>query len=212
MMSKKPTAAPSDVPDARPTTKRLDVVAIDLSCALSDDERNARSRALVQEMGRKNRTLDRHKELKIRMKSEVGEHDSQIDLLQAQASTGFETRPVSCDVVADFERGVAETIRRDTGEIVKSRPLETSERQGKLVDADPDQALAEAFTNGQIAGREGRSDNPYPESSEQAAEWDRGFRSVTPDPKSKAAKPPKAAPLAVASDDAPVAPTSKAPE
>lgn len=178
---KHPTSAPIDTPEDTPSsTKRIGVIALDLSCPLAGNDRDARARELVQELDKRAHTESRHKEQKARMKQEIGEHDGRIELLRVQVSTGFETRPVTCDVIADFALDVAVTVRRDTGETIKTRPLEPSERQVKLVDTDPEQAGAEAFAAGQIAGRSGSDDNPYPDGSSQAAEWARGFRTVTP--------------------------------
>jgi len=205
-MPKNPPPAPAPPPEET-RTKRLDVVALDLSCELSDDDRNAKARELVSELAARDRTLERHAEVKTTHKAELTAHKSRIDKLQAQASTGFETRPVTCDVVADYEDGVVRTIRRDTGATVKTRPLEPHERQGTLVHDDPGNANAEAFASGQIAGREGRDDNPYPEGSPQAAEWDRGRRSVTPE----TSAPAPASSDDDADDDAAPAPLAKAP-
>jgi len=210
---KKPAPPPADdaddAADFGPNTKRIEVVALELSCDLSDAEAAERATELVDELGRRARTVEVHKERKATMRAELSDHDTKIERLRAQASTKSETRAVPCDVVFFFDDGVAKTIRRDTGKIVKTRPLESHERQTTAFDDDPGEGLAQAFEAGQIAGREGKDDNPYPEGTPLAAEWDRGRRSVSsaskaPKPKAKGkaskSKPGAPAPAPVAKD------------
>lgn len=120
--------------DEPENTKRLRTDARNLSCELTEDERNERARTLVDELGAKHKTEQRHKEQKVAMKAELTEHDSKIDRLRAAVATGNETRLVTVDDVADYERGVVDTIRRDTGAVVRSRPLKEDERQTTMLD------------------------------------------------------------------------------
>lgn len=203
------TKAAEPAPDYGPNTKKVEVVALSLSCALDDEQRDQKYRAALAEMDLRDQTLERHAETKATMKGELVVHNTEIKKLRTQATTGFETRPVTCDVVFDFDRGLAVTIRRDTGEEVKTRTLQAHERQTSIVEDDPDEGLAAAFTAGQAAGRDGSTDNPYPDGA-MGAEWDRGRRSVSsaaPAPKPAKAKPAPKAPPKLA-----VAPSAKAPE
>jgi hypothetical protein len=108
--------------------------SLNLSCKLTEDERNARARQVVAEMEQRAETMERHKETKATMKAEIAAHDTIIGKLQTQASTGYETRLVACDDIADYETGVVRTVRRDTGEIAETRRLQETERQGSLVE------------------------------------------------------------------------------
>lgn len=61
-----------------------------------------------------------------------GRLESERSRLALMVRTGEELRDVRCSVEADAVKRVAETVRSDTGTVVRTRPLTEEEMQGKL--------------------------------------------------------------------------------
>ncbi len=100
-----------------------------LAVPLTAEERAARSLSYAQlreEIAAKNTAEQaRRKDFK----EEIAELETEARSLRRVAVSGSEKRQVACEDVADFRRGVVETIRNDTGAIVAVRDLEDPERQ-----------------------------------------------------------------------------------
>ena len=65
-------------------------------------------------------------------KSKMDDYKSRLAALGVQVRTRKESRLVTCEVVADWKQGTIETVRLDTGEVVRSRDMTPKERQVDL--------------------------------------------------------------------------------
>lgn len=72
------------------------------------------------------------KDYKDKHKTRVGELESVTRLLASEVRSRKETRPVECHEVKDYERGVVDLVRVDTGEVVETRGMDPGERQTRL--------------------------------------------------------------------------------
>lgn len=76
-------------------------------------------------------------------------------------STGIEYRKVECYLCYDHRRGIVETFRSDTAELVDARPMTTTERQRAIVFPEPDESEEQEGEEEQIAVEP--APNPEPE-------------------------------------------------
>lgn len=104
-----------------------------LTVELTDEEWRAASASL----GAAHQDLRAHEEheevVKKDLKAQRGEIEGRIGRLARLVHTRAETRSVECEVFADHDRGMAVTVRTDTGEEIARRPLTHDERQLPLV-------------------------------------------------------------------------------
>ena len=110
--------------------------SLDLSCILTEEERNAKAREAVAAVGDISREEERQKEVKASMKAAMEKLVGRLFVLRSQVETGFETRPVTCDILHDFDAGTVSLVRRDTGEIAEVRPMHEDERQAPMFDEE----------------------------------------------------------------------------
>lgn len=103
-----------------------------LRVPLTDSERLQKGVRLAELVREHTETLAAHKEKRAEMKAEIEAVNARVLDCRYDVSSGTEVRSVDCEVIADYGRGVVETIRVDTGAVVSSRPLEESERQRSL--------------------------------------------------------------------------------
>lgn len=95
-------------------------------------ERGDRLAAVIQDLNaEENRQVDQ----KAQMKARLSELDAKKTQLAIIISRREEDRDVTVEHFHDYERGVVETIRRDTGETISSRRLTEEERQQSLLPA-----------------------------------------------------------------------------
>jgi len=104
-----------------------------LPVALTPEERAARSLSFAQlreDIAAKNAAeAARRKDFK----ELIADMESEARRLRVVAVKGSEKRQVACEDFADFRRGVVETIRCDTGDLVSVRDLEEGERQTEFL-------------------------------------------------------------------------------
>ena len=62
--------------------------------------------------------------------------EAQVIELKGEVRSGREYREVECRLEPDFQAGVMQIVRVDTGEFVRSRPLSPDERQPALFAID----------------------------------------------------------------------------
>ncbi len=67
------------------------------------------------------------------LKQQESAIQNDIDAIAAAIRAGSEVQDVEVSVRADFERGVAEFVRADTGETITKRTLTDDERQKKMI-------------------------------------------------------------------------------
>lgn len=75
---------------------------------------------------------ERRKNVAAEFKEQIDTLRTEVGLLARQVRERSEQRDVECDLLLDFEAGTAELVRRDTGEVLGSRPLSPAEKQGNL--------------------------------------------------------------------------------
>lgn len=100
-----------------------------LPVPLTADERAARSLSYAQIREEIDALNKAEQERRKAFKEQIAELETEARSLRRVAVSGSEKRQVACEDVADFRRGVVETIRNDTGAIVAVRDLEDPERQ-----------------------------------------------------------------------------------
>jgi hypothetical protein len=103
-----------------------------LPVRLTHDELIERGNALALERQRYNELEMAAKNAAKKAKDDLAEIDAEIDRLAGIVRAKAEPRPVRCKTARDFERGVVETMRLDTGEIVDSRVMTEQERQVRM--------------------------------------------------------------------------------
>jgi hypothetical protein len=101
----------------------------DLSCDLTQSEVLERGRRMAQVDGE----IDAHTSHEINVKADLKATRARLEAerskLSACVRSGTEARPVEVEHLADFEAGVVKEIRIDTGKLIRSRVLLSTERQ-----------------------------------------------------------------------------------
>lgn len=113
-------------------------VSVALPCRLTEAELLERGEALAIERDERNKLVAVAKATAADYKQRIESRDSEVDRLAMIVRDKAETRPVVCELRRDMERGVMETWRTDTGELVATRVLESHERNLELF---PDSTL-----------------------------------------------------------------------
>lgn len=121
-----------------------------LKCILTQDERNTLGDDLAQQY------ID-IQQLEEQKKSATSNFKAKIDAATADASQkarvlkdGYEMRDVEVETRYDASIGLAIIVRKDTGEIIKQRPLTQEERQQEL-ELEDRQPVAPPDTSGPTA-------------------------------------------------------------
>lgn len=120
-------------------------VSVALPCRLTEAELLERGEALAIERDERNKLVAVAKATAADYKQRIESRDSEVDRLAMIVRDKAETRPVVCELRRDMERGVMETWRTDTGELVATRVLESHERNLELF---PDSGSGEMVSNG----------------------------------------------------------------
>jgi hypothetical protein len=100
-----------------------------LECHLTSDEFIDRANALglcCQDIERED---DRQAQIKADMKAQLAKLEAERSRLTLVVTRKAEPRDVKVTLYADDNTGEAITIREDTGEIIRRRPLDSKERQ-----------------------------------------------------------------------------------
>lgn len=77
-------------------------------------------------------------------KADLEEIEGEVDRLAGIVRAKAEPRPVETRVVRDYERGVVDTVRLDTGELVRTRAMTEQERQIRIFDDGEEVVTVEA--------------------------------------------------------------------
>jgi hypothetical protein len=115
--------------DRGPSRQVLSEGHEDLRCPITDGEHRQKGVLLGQLLEERRQIEQRHKEERAAQKEEMATHDVKLHVCQEEVRTQSEVRSVDVEVVADFSRGVVETIRLDSGKVIRSRPMSDNERQ-----------------------------------------------------------------------------------
>ncbi len=103
-----------------------------LICKLTADEVKRAAKSLAESLQRKREMESRLESVKQQIKGEITSAEGDAQKFEQLVATESEGRMVPVDLRFDFRRSVKETIRTDTGEIVKSEPITDEERQREL--------------------------------------------------------------------------------
>lgn len=106
-----------------------------LPVKLDADELRERGDSLAAVIQDLNAEENRQVDVKAQMKARMAELDSKKTQLAIVISRREEHRDVMVDMFHDYDRLVAETVRRDTGETIASRRMTEDERQLPLPQA-----------------------------------------------------------------------------
>jgi hypothetical protein len=112
-----------------------------LPCKLNDDEVRRKGEELALARKKHHEVADEAKSSAAEFKDRLKKIDTQIDLLAEQVRSKRETREVEVIERKDLDAAMVETIRTDTGEIVRARAMSLQERQIHLF--SPGMRLAE---------------------------------------------------------------------
>lgn len=117
---------------APPPREVLEEKPLPLRVALTPEEQRAKGLRLADLVREHTEMLAAHKEKRAEMKAEIESINAKVLDCRYDVSSCTEVRAVDCEVIADFGRGVVETIRIDTGAVVASRPINADDRQRRL--------------------------------------------------------------------------------
>jgi len=107
-----------------------------LPVALTDKQRLEIGLELARAEGEIADHDTRSSEVKQGLKAKEAEIRARISQLSTSLRNGQKFQDVQVDIVADFESNRARYVRQDTGEEVRNRALDASERQGLLLPED----------------------------------------------------------------------------
>lgn len=103
-----------------------------LPCKLTDEELLKKGTELATAVQDIATEEGRQADIKASMKAKLAEIEARRTQLAIAVSRKEEHRDVEVDIFHDFQRGVVEDVRRDTGEVVSRRVMSESERQQNL--------------------------------------------------------------------------------
>lgn len=109
-----------------------EVVAENLRCELTDAEVQARGGEVALDLAKIEALRAKRKTLAAELKDEIDEVAERVRLTAREVREKACWRDVETRVQLNYADGVCQTIRTDTGEIVRSRPLSAAERQPRL--------------------------------------------------------------------------------
>lgn len=103
-----------------------------LPCQLTEREKLSKGQELVARLGEKEELEERMKSAASAFKRQITVKDEESRKLSGEIRTGIEHRQIECRVIASFAQNSVETMRMDTGEVIRSRAMLPEERQGAL--------------------------------------------------------------------------------
>ncbi len=106
-----------------------------LPCKLTNDEVRRKGEELALERKKHREVADEAKASAARFKADLKAIDEKIDDLAEQVRSRRETREVEVIERKDMDIAMVETIRVDTGEVIRSRAMTLNERQIHLFGA-----------------------------------------------------------------------------
>lgn len=107
-----------------------------LPCPLTDEEWSERSEHCARLIAERDTYAEEAKREAKAVKEELAGMDAQIRGLSREIRDRRTWRDVQVRVEPDYEAGVMETTRCDTGEVIRTRPLTLDEKQQKLPTMD----------------------------------------------------------------------------
>lgn len=103
-----------------------------LACKLTEPEIKAAGKSLAEALSRRAECEGRLESVKQQIKAEITQAEGDAAKFQQLVATEVEHRMIDVDWVFDFKAGIKETVRTDTGEVVRRDPITDEERQREL--------------------------------------------------------------------------------
>ena len=103
-----------------------------LKCELTEEEIKELGAGLARKYSEITDLEDQKKALASDFKSQIDSATALASTMARKIQNGYEFRNVDCEIRKDYIDTTVRLIRLDTGEIVKERPMEPNELQGKL--------------------------------------------------------------------------------
>ena len=107
-----------------------------LPCLLTSQEKLVKGEELVKRLEEKEDLEDKKKKSADDFKGAISIKEFDVKRLARQIGTGIEHREIECRELFHFARNLVETIRMDTGEVIRSRAMRVEERQEGFQYAD----------------------------------------------------------------------------
>jgi hypothetical protein len=104
----------------------------ELPCHLSAHEKLLKSESLAERLKDVHVAEAEKKDAMEEFKLRLGGLEKQIDKLALEVRTGREYREVECFESASYSDNKVDIVRKDTGEVVRSRAMHPNERQEKM--------------------------------------------------------------------------------
>ena len=108
-----------------------------LPCPLTDDEWAERSDHCARLLAERDTFAAQAKADAKENKDELAEMDGKIRELSKEIRDRRTWRDVQVRTSPDYEEGIMQTVRCDTGEVIRTRPLTLDEKQQKLPSMEP---------------------------------------------------------------------------
>ena len=110
----------------------------DLPCKMTDEERLLKGTALAAAIQEDNDLEDEKKAFAEKLKTRQRLIDERVQTLKHEVKTGLEVRPVPCFESRRYGERMVDLVRRDTHEVVFSRPMRPDEMQESLQMEQPE--------------------------------------------------------------------------
>lgn len=110
----------------------MKIKIVHMPVQLTDAELRAKGKQQAETMVEYGEIEAERKALTATFAAKMKERRKILDKLAVEVRTGFEVRPVECELVPRWGDHTVITVRRDTGEHVDTRPMSPGERQLEL--------------------------------------------------------------------------------
>lgn len=127
---------PTEVPAAPPEKVWKKGGTAYLLCRLTPEEVKTAAKNLAESLKRRRELEVRLDSVKQQIKGEMTTAEGDAQKFEQLVATESEHRMLPVDICFDFRRGVKDTVRTDTGEIVKTEAITDEDRQRQLFDPE----------------------------------------------------------------------------
>jgi hypothetical protein len=140
---------------------KKEFISMTLKVVLTDDEKKDLASILSENIIKKTHIKNEEDSVKASFKDRYASVELEVGRCARLINDGYDMRSVECEVIKDFNASIIRTIRTDTGETVKTKPMTGEERQMHLDEAirQPIQDLQDILAPGEsmTIGSAGRS-------------------------------------------------------
>lgn len=122
----------AEIEDGKPKKQNAPHIFENLKVVLTKEQKEQKTSELLQVMNTKDQVEARFESVKKSHQAEVKDYEKQIVSLRRIVDSGTEWKDVECEQRFDYERGIVDIFRVDTGKYVRSRQMKDNERQSEL--------------------------------------------------------------------------------